>query len=161
MDFKEYIKAIQSLLILIILLAAIAISASIYLVADPGLTAFKEFTEVSQDQQDLEQVDLIKDGVHVRTGLLDGKGLQEVINNCTSCHSAKLITQNRMNRDRWLATIRWMQETQNLHQLGENENLILDYLAEKYSPEDVGRRANLNKVEWYELKDSGIQKYRN
>jgi len=77
--------------------------------------------------------------------------MQETINNCTTCHSAELVTQNKMTRDGWLATIRWMQESQNLWDLGQNEDLILDYLAKNYAPEDTGRRRSLGKIEWYEL----------
>ena len=44
-----------------------------------------------------------------------------------------------------------MQETQKLWDLGENEDIILDYLAEHYAPEDIGRRKNLENIEWYEL----------
>jgi len=49
--------------------------------------------------------------------------------------------------------IRWMQETQNLPDLGEKEAPILDYLAEHYAPEDTGRRPNLDlaSIEWYIL----------
>lgn len=155
MELKEYIKVIQSLLGLVLLLAVIAISASLYLVIDPELTAYHEMLEADKieevDKTLFSDSDKIVDGIHMKTGLLDGKGLQAVINNCTNCHSAKLVTQNRMSRDRWLSTIRWMQETQNLWPLGENEALILDYLAKNYAPEEVGRRKNLSNIEWYEL----------
>lgn len=155
MDLKEYINIIQSLLLLVLLLAVVAISASIYLVADPELTAFrgiiKEDTPTELNKDLFTESDKIENGVHVKTGLLDGSGLQVVINNCTNCHSAKLVIQNKMNRDRWLSTIRWMQETQNLWSLGENEAIILDYLAKNYAPKEVGRRQNLSTIDWYEL----------
>lgn len=86
------------------------------------------------------------------SGLIDSEGVKLVIANCTSCHSAKLIIQNRASRAGWEATIRWMQQTQNLWPLGENEPLILDYLAKNYAPENIGRRKNLENVDWYELK---------
>ncbi|MEL6557480.1 MAG: monoheme cytochrome C, partial [Bacteroidota bacterium] len=155
MDLKEYIKVIQSLLGLVLLLAVVAVAASLYLVADPELTAYHEMLEADKteevDKNLFNESDKIVDGIHVKTGLLDGEGLQAVINNCTNCHSAKLVIQNRMNRDRWLSTIRWMQETQNLWPLGENEDVILDYLAKNYPPDEVGRRKNLADIEWYEL----------
>ncbi len=47
--------------------------------------------------------------------------------------------------------IRWMQQTQNLWDLGENEELILDYLSTYYPPEEKGRRENLKDIEWYEM----------
>lgn len=94
----------------------------------------------------------IENGIHVRTGFVDGEGLNLVIANCTNCHSAKLVTQNRMSRERWEATIDWMQKTQNLWDLGENEEAIVNYLATHYAPTSVGRRQNLKNIEWYDLK---------
>ena len=91
------------------------------------------------------------DGIHVATGLIDAPELQLVITNCTGCHSSKLITQNRMSLTGWSSTIKWMQETQNLWDLGENEEAILTYLATNYAPTKKGRRANLGDIEWYEL----------
>jgi hypothetical protein len=95
----------------------------------------------------------IENGIHVRTGLVDAPGLQETVNNCTNCHSAKLVMQNRMSAERWHATIRWMQETQNLWPLGENEAIIVNYLVTNYPPKEKGRREALTDVEWYELKE--------
>ncbi|MBC2838114.1 cytochrome C [Robiginitalea sp. SC105] len=93
----------------------------------------------------------ISGGIHVQTGFRAGEGLPVVISNCTPCHSAELVTQNRMTREGWESTIRWMQETQNLWELGDNEAVILDYLATYYAPEEKGRRQNLENIEWYEL----------
>lgn len=95
----------------------------------------------------------IENGIHVRTGLVDAPGLQETVNNCTNCHSAKLVMQNRMSAERWHATIRWMQETQNLWPLGESEDIIVDYLVTNYPPKKKGKREALTDVEWYELKE--------
>ncbi|WP_257212866.1 monoheme cytochrome C [Maribacter sp. 4U21] len=95
--------------------------------------------------------DMVKDGIHVRTGLKASDGYMTVVNNCTNCHSAKLVIQNRMNEDRWRATIKWMQKTQNLWELGENEQIIIDYLVLNYPPELKGRRSNLDNVDWYVL----------
>ena len=45
-----------------------------------------------------------------------------------------------------------MQESQGLWDLGENEPIILDYLAEYYAPEErASRRQPLGTIEWYEL----------
>jgi hypothetical protein len=99
----------------------------------------------------------IENGIHVQTGLLDGEGLNLVIAHCTACHSAQLVTQNRADREGWKKMIFWMQETQNLWDLGTQEEAILDYLAKNYAPEAVEsgnfRRAPLKDIEWYELKD--------
>ncbi|MGB5820395.1 MAG: monoheme cytochrome C, partial [Saonia sp.] len=75
------------------------------------------------------------------------------VNNCTNCHSAKLVTQNRMNRERWIATIRWMQETQNLWDLGNNEEIIVNYLVTNYPPKKKGRREILTDIDWYDLQE--------
>jgi hypothetical protein len=96
----------------------------------------------------------IVDGKDEQSGLLAGEGLQIVKVNCTGCHSGTLITQNRMSRERWKETIHWMQETQGLWDLGENEAVILDYLAENYSPLPTGgRRRPLENIQWYSLED--------
>lgn len=85
--------------------------------------------------------------------LAEGEGLELVKTHCTSCHSAKLIVQNRATREGWLNMIRWMQQTQNLWDLGENEEMILNYLTTHYAPEEKGRRENLKDIEWYELRE--------
>ncbi len=90
-------------------------------------------------------------GIHVRTGLKDGEGLMTVVANCTACHSAQLIIQNKMNKERWNATIRWMQETQNLWELGDNQAVIVNYLVANYPVIDKGRREKLENIEWYAL----------
>lgn len=95
----------------------------------------------------------IVDGIHLRTGLKEGAGLSTVITHCTACHSAQLIIQNRMNKERWNATIRWMQETQNLWDLGANQDVIVDYLVKNYPVYSKGRRENLKNIEWYDLSD--------
>jgi len=85
-------------------------------------------------------------------GLKEGEGRETVVANCTACHSDKLIVQNRATREGWQNMIRWMQETQRLWDLGENEKVILDYLEANYAPEETNaRRKNLENIEWYEL----------
>jgi hypothetical protein len=62
--------------------------------------------------------------------------------NCTACHSAKLITQQRGTAQQWLAMIRWMQKKQNLWQFDPGtESRIIAYLSEHYPPEAARRRA--------------------
>jgi len=95
----------------------------------------------------------VVDGIHPESGLIDGPGLQLVVQNCTSCHSAKLISQNRMSMDGWRNTIRWMQETQNLWDLGADEETILQYLASNYAPMKSGRRKSLGKIDWYKMEE--------
>jgi len=97
--------------------------------------------------------DRVVDGIHVRSGLAFDENFQLVRGVCTACHSAKLVTQNRATREGWKEMIIWMQATQGLQDLGENEKPILDYLAKHYAPQELGRRANINmdEVEWYIL----------
>lgn len=97
--------------------------------------------------------DRIEHGIHKGTGLVAAPGWELVRGNCTGCHSAKLITQNRASREGWQSMIRWMQETQGLWDLGENEASILEYLATNYAPKEEGRRAKLDveNIEWYVL----------
>ncbi|MEL6357018.1 MAG: hypothetical protein AAFQ37_08830 [Bacteroidota bacterium] len=97
--------------------------------------------------------DEVVDGIHVATGLVYAEGFDIVRGTCTACHSAKLVTQNRATRAGWSQMIHWMQETQGLWDLGEQEPIILDYLATHYAPEEEGRRANLDveAIEWYVL----------
>jgi len=62
--------------------------------------------------------------------------------NCTACHSARLITQQRGTSQQWLAMIRWMQKKQNLWQFDPGtEDRIIAYLAENYPPDAARRRA--------------------
>ena len=110
----------------------------VYFVNFYNPTAKKKIAE-SIEQLPLEHDFIIDEGVEV------------VISNCTACHSSKLVTQNRASREGWKATIEWMQSTQNLWPLGDNEEIILDYLSKHYSPEEKGRRSNLEDVEWYVL----------
>lgn len=108
-------------------------------------------TEASNENQENQDPNRIENGIHLRTGLIDDEGLMTVVANCTACHSAQLVTQNRMNEERWNATIRWMQETQNLWDLGDNQEIIVNYLVRNYPPIEKGRRENLKNIEWYEL----------
>ena len=67
------------------------------------------------------------------SGLIIDSHWELVRATCTGCHSAKLIIQNRMNRQRWIETIRWMQKDQGLWSLGDSEVKILDYLSKNYT----------------------------
>lgn len=93
----------------------------------------------------------VVDGIHLPTGFVADDGLELMATQCTACHSSKLVIQNRATREGWLETIRWMQETQKLWDLGDNEGPILDYLAKHYAPVETGRRKPLVVEEWYEI----------
>ncbi|MDT7833254.1 monoheme cytochrome C [Flavobacteriaceae bacterium S356] len=122
----------------------------LFLIYDPTLSIFEKTPD---NQVAIVDEDKIENGIHLRTGLKDAKGLMTVVNNCTNCHSAKLVIQNRMNKERWDATIRWMQETQNLWDLGENQQIIVDYLVTNYPVLEKSRRENLANITWYEIND--------
>lgn len=69
--------------------------------------------------------------------------------NCGSCHSGRLLAQQSLDRDGWLEAIRRMQSKENLWDLGDSEELILDYLSENYGKNESRsnkrvRRAPLN-----------------
>jgi len=130
----------------------IGVAALVYYILNPSILVF----DVPKEQP-LLQIEAplpeYENGIHLATGFKEGENLQLVINNCTSCHSAKMVTQNRATRDGWKTMISWMQETQNLWDLGDNEPLILDYLAKYYAPDKAGRRQPLTNIDWYELED--------
>jgi hypothetical protein len=144
-------RGVYRILIVICALTLILAIVAIYFVGDTTTDKIEsdaEYTEIpGQDP------DRIENGIHVRTGLIEAEGLTETINNCTTCHSAKLLIQNRLSKEGWRSTIRWMQETQNLWDLGASEEVIVNYLANNYPPTKKGRRGNLAEVEWYVLKE--------
>lgn len=76
------------------------------------------------------------------TGLKMTGDWELVRNNCVSCHSAKLITQQSGTESHWLGLIRWMQKKQNLWQFEpDTEKKIIVYLAQNYPPQADRRRA--------------------
>ena len=154
-ELRSIIKKINGILKSIVFMIILILFMAIYI----GYEIYPSWQPASQTQKIVvkapgttaARASGIINGIHQRTGLVEGKGLQLVIQNCTSCHSAKLIIQNRMDKERWANTIKWMQETQNLWDLGESEEAILDYLATHYAPERKGRRSQLANIKWYEL----------
>ncbi len=136
-----------------VLVLVVGVFALIHYMIHPWELDFSVKEPAKQVVIQEEPLPEFENGIHLATGFKEGENLQLVINNCTSCHSAKMVTQNRATRDGWQTMIRWMQETQNLWDLGENEPLILDYLAKYYAPEAAGRRQPLTNIDWYELED--------
>ncbi|MFT6414800.1 MAG: hypothetical protein ACJARZ_000132 [Dokdonia sp.] len=154
-EFREIVKLVYRVLIVLFSIVGIFACILFYMMIDPDFSDFRE-SDTPSDYVAIDEDaawDKIEDGVHLRTGLIEAEGLMETVNNCTNCHSAKLVTQNRMNKERWGATIDWMQETQNLGDLGDDENIIINYLVTNYPVEKKGRRQALLNIEWYELKD--------
>lgn len=152
LNFRHFTKRIYSIIFLFFGLILIGTVGLILKLHNPNFLITQNKTNTYQAIEIINTAD-IKNGIHIPTGFKEGKGLENVIISCTPCHSAKLVTQNRATKEGWTGIIRWMQETQNLWDLGENENLIVDYLSTHYAPEKQGRRTELKHIEWYELKD--------
>ncbi len=154
--FRKNVRQVFKLMYLMFFGFMLIAGFLVYLMVDPSFSVFNKNDPnnyKSIQKQDEVDFDKIENGIHVRTGFVEGDGLMLVVNNCTNCHSAKLVTQNRMSKEQWSATIRWMQETQNLWDLGKNEEPIVTYLATYYAPEKEGRRQNLQDIEWYDLEE--------
>lgn len=143
----------KSRISLVFLLVALLVSGGVYLLSKTDYFSSNTPEEILVNVSDENDFDKIENGIHVRTGFVDAPGLMETVQNCTTCHSSQLVLQNRMNKERWTATIKWMQETQNLWDLGENQAVIVNYLATNYPPIEKGRRENLSDIEWYVLEE--------
>lgn len=153
-NLHKQVKSIYSLLFTFLALFVLVGIGLVYLINNPdAFSADKPVLEKEYVAVPEEDYDKIENGIHLRTGFIDGEGLMETVNNCTNCHSSKLVIQNRMSKERWIATIRWMQKTQNLWDLGKNEEIIVDYLVKNYPVEKKGRRGALTNVEWYDLQN--------
>ncbi|MEP5614236.1 MAG: hypothetical protein ABJP45_18435, partial [Cyclobacteriaceae bacterium] len=150
---KRIVRTISRLTYLVLAVTGLVVSLLIYYAIDPSLPALRSFTDTAVSETIDPYSDKIENGIHLRTGLVEGDGLMTVVNNCTNCHSAKLIIQNRMNRVRWVSSIRWMQRTQNLWELGDQEKVIIEYLVTNYPPQKKGRREALHEIEWYALEE--------
>ena len=150
MNDQKHLKQAKGLLNKAVFLLSLATLLLLFLIYDPTLSIFESSPD---DTIAVVDEDKIENDIHLHTGLKDAKGLMTVVNNCTNCHSAKLVIQNRMNKERWDATIRWMQETQNLWDLGDNQKVIVDYLVVNYPVMEKSRRENLTNISWYEIND--------
>jgi len=68
------------------------------------------------------------------TGLIIDKGLSDIKENCTICHTGRFIVVNGGDRRFWKEKIKAMQEGFGLWELREGqEKRILDYLSKNYS----------------------------
>ena len=149
--YKNIGKIVAGLAALLIL----ALVFFLYLGLNKNLNSSNKSSLPGPSELVLEEDDFdkVENGIHVMTGLAYDENFNVVRSSCTSCHSAKIIIQNRFTKDGWLEIIRWMQETQGLTDLGDREPQILDYLAKHYAPKELGRRPNLDmaSIEWYTL----------
>ncbi len=145
----QIVQAIFHFTILVLVLTVLLGAVGIYLHYSPK-PLFTQKTK-STTIEDGSITEIFTDSIHNATGFIQGEHLELVIENCTGCHSSKLIIQNRASKEGWMGMIKWMQETQNLPDLGENEAKIVSYLATYYAPEEQGRRKPLTEIQWYEL----------
>lgn len=151
--YGAQVEKLYRLLMLFFVLFVMVSGGLMYYIYNPDMLDFNSNEDTIAVAPVEVDEDLIENGIHVRTGLIEADGLMTVVNNCTNCHSAKLVTQNRMTAERWDATIKWMQETQNLWDLGGNQEIIVNYLVTNYPPIAKGRRMILTDINWYELED--------
>lgn len=69
-------------------------------------------------------------------GLAEGPGREEVYYTCHACHSIRLVTQQRLPRQRWDQLLDWMVAEQGMVELtADQRRVILDYLAAHYGPD--------------------------
>ena len=100
----------------------------------------------------MSQSILAAQNIDPQSGLIIDSGFAVVKKQCSVCHSAQLITQNKASYQGWLATLRWMQKKQGMQSLSQQtEALILNYLAKNYAPEQTGRRKPLVVEQWKKL----------
>ncbi|MEM9846213.1 MAG: aldehyde dehydrogenase [Pseudomonadota bacterium] len=63
-------------------------------------------------------------------------GAQITYDYCSACHSEMIIAQQGQTRDGWDDILVWMVEDMGMNEIvGEDRDLILDYLAEYYNPD--------------------------
>jgi len=152
-SFRVQVQKVYRLVVFTFSLFIVTGGVLVYYMFNPDFLNFNSKTEtIVVTPMELDE-DRIENGIHVRTGLVDAEGLMTVVNNCTNCHSAKIVMQNRLTAERWNTTIKWMQETQNLWDLGRNQEVIVSYLVTNYPPKSKGRRLVLTNIDWYELED--------
>lgn len=149
---KKEIIAFYKLMLQLILIV-------LFLILLIPVSQFVDFSTENEKQATITKIQPkvkpeIVDGIHLETGLKVDENWELVQTNCTRCHNATIITNSQFTRDGWKDLIVWMQKTQGLWKLGENEDKILDYLSKNYAPgESKGRRVPLEikEEEWYVL----------
>lgn len=147
MKEDDFLKGFNSLFRVVV-----GIFMLLFLVLGLGWVAYENPGLFQPSTEEAETVPTSEPVIMAEGEFIEGEHKLLVIANCTGCHSGKLVTQNRATREGWTNMIRWMQRTQNLKDLGADEQKILDYLSENYAPAEQGRRANLVVDEWYELR---------
>ena len=150
-DFEEILKHSRNLMRMATVLAMLV---AVAVMLRHGWISIPAWSE----QEDITSIEVAVDtslygSIDEHSGLVIDEGLDIVKAQCGACHSTKLVAQNRFTREGWIDLIRWMQAEQNLWDLGEQEEIILDYLEKHFSPVQMGRRKNLENIEWYTLNE--------
>lgn len=148
-SFFRILSQVTSMISILLVVILMASSGFIYLMF------YYQPKQPSLSQQSIDSAsttNTIKNS-QLENDFILSDGVDVVVANCTGCHSSKLVTQNRANREGWKSLIRWMQQTQDLWDLGANEDVILDYLSKHYAPENKGRRSPITNIEWYVLNE--------
>lgn len=154
--FDDIFGVVRSLMRLSV---ALGIFMSLVLMLKFGVIEIPNFEEEKVISEGAEEMPSQEDlpgeigSVDPESGLIIDHGFTVVRTQCGACHSTQLVAQNRFTRDGWKDLIRWMQESQNLWDLGEQEDIILDYLAKNFAPKNTGRRKALENIEWYTLNE--------
>jgi hypothetical protein len=77
---------------------------------------------------------LIADNIDSTTGLIVDKGLGDIKENCTVCHTGRFVVVNGGNREFWKKKIYIMQEAYGLWKIDKNiKERMLNYLSKNYS----------------------------
>ncbi len=54
--------------------------------------------------------------------------------NCTACHSERLVAQQGLDREDWIELLEWMVEEQSMAEIEEPDlSIVLDYLTTNYN----------------------------
>ena len=65
--------------------------------------------------------------------LFAAEGVEETFDNCTACHSERIIAQQGQTQDGWIELFEWMVEEQGMAEIEEPDlSKILDYLSANY-----------------------------
>ena len=149
-DFREIEKSSRNLMRYAIV---VAVFLTLVTMMQNGIIELP-YEQVVEEKMDVAETTTPEIGsIDDESGLVVDEGFEVVKVQCGACHSTKLVTQNRFSREGWKSLIVWMQETQNLWDLGENQGIILDYLEKHLAPKKMGRRKRLENIEWYALEE--------
>lgn len=72
----------------------------------------------------------------------DAPGREETFYACVACHNFKLVAAQGLTRERWAETLAMMSQRHAIQPLdGEDEAVVLDYLAAAFGPKAPGGAA--------------------